>query len=232
MATTNFNIRHRPNRIGFLVRSNNMADLEEAAARCNLLWGGIRNPIIAVASETDAIADDLVRRFQVDVLLPVVKTADIEKFMGRHHLRRHPRLSGSDLFVQDWRTKKHRVTYLDVIHAVDKYWVEEFKHAGADRKSPFRLVTWDGNDPLRHLLSLRFGGYPSGVSLRDDFQAAFLNGLRASEVCIDDGKEIPTELIECVTPVTLTATELAPYGALTACGRAASILAIRATWRT
>jgi hypothetical protein len=214
MATTNFTVRHRPNRIGFLVRPDMMADLDDAAAQCCLLWGGIRNPIIPVHSESDAAADELVRRFQVDVLLPAADSDAIKQFMERHPLLRHPRISGGALLVQDWRTKKHRVTYLDVLHAIDKYWVEDFKHAGVDHKSPCRLVTWQDSDPLRHLFSLGFGKYQSDLKLRDDFREGFLKGLRASEVAIDAAKEIPEELVGCVTPVTLTGAELAPYGDL------------------
>jgi len=84
-----------------------------------------------------------------------------------------------------------------------------------DRKSPCRLVTWQDSDPLRHLFSVGFGKYPNNLNLSNDFREDFLKGLRASEVAIDAGKEIPEELIGCVTPVTLTAAELTPYGNLT-----------------
>jgi hypothetical protein len=214
MATTNFIVRHRPNRIGILVRPDMMDDLENAAALCCLIWGGIRNPIIPVNSKSDDAADELVRRFQVDALLSVADGDAIKQFMERHPLMRHPRMSGGALLVQDWRTKKSRVTYLDVLHAVDKYWVDEFKHASVG-KSPCRLVTWQDSDPLHHLFSVGFGKYSNNLNLRNDFREGFLKGLRASEVAIDAGKEIPEELIGCVTPVTLTAAELTPYGNLT-----------------
>jgi hypothetical protein len=74
MATTNVTIRHRPNRIGFLVRPSELKDVERAAEICTLLWGGIRNPIIPVATADDANADDLLKAFQLDVLCPVAET--------------------------------------------------------------------------------------------------------------------------------------------------------------
>jgi hypothetical protein len=44
------------------------SDLEKTAALCCLLWGGLHNPIIPVATETDGSADELVRTFQVDAV--------------------------------------------------------------------------------------------------------------------------------------------------------------------
>jgi hypothetical protein len=101
MATTNFIVRHRPNRIGILVRPDMMDDLENAAALCCLIWGGIRNPIIPVNSKSDDAADELVRRFQVDALLSVADGDAIKQFMERHPLMRHPRMSGGALDTGD-----------------------------------------------------------------------------------------------------------------------------------
>jgi len=69
MPTTNITIKHRPNRIGFLVRPGELKDVERAA-EVTLLWGGIRNPIIPVATADDANADKLLKAFQLDVLFP------------------------------------------------------------------------------------------------------------------------------------------------------------------
>lgn len=188
-----------------------MADLEAAVSQCCLLWGGLRNPIIPITSETDSAADELIRNFQVDVLLPVAETDEIEKFMARYELMRHPLLSARNLLVKDWRTGKHRITYLDVLHAIDKYWAQEFKHAVADAQSHCRLISWDENDPLRHLFHVSFGAYRNDLNLIYDFREAFSKGLRASEIHIKD--DVPTNLIGTVTPAILTSVELTPYGA-------------------
>jgi hypothetical protein len=77
MSTINYTVRHRPVRIGFLVRPGDVSDLEKTAALCCLLWGGLHNPIIPVATETDGSADELVRTFQVDA---VGQSGEIDKF--------------------------------------------------------------------------------------------------------------------------------------------------------
>ena len=83
MATTNITVRHRPNRIAFLVRPGELSDLERAASICTLLWGGIRNPIIPVSLKDDANADTLLGNFQVDVLFPVAESDAIKSFLER-----------------------------------------------------------------------------------------------------------------------------------------------------
>jgi hypothetical protein len=68
MATVNLTVKHRPVRIGFVVRAGEAIDLGRVSSFCALLWGGMHNPVIPVASADDASADLLVRAFQVDVL--------------------------------------------------------------------------------------------------------------------------------------------------------------------
>jgi hypothetical protein len=116
MVTVNFTVRHRPVRIGFLVRPGDFADLQKAAALCCVLWGGLYNPVIPVAAETDATADGLVRGLQVDLLFPVGPSSEINKFVARYPQLRRP---VSDILVADWNTKKKTVAYLDVLNAIE-----------------------------------------------------------------------------------------------------------------
>ena len=208
MVTVNFTVRHRPVRTGVLVRPGDFADLQKAAALCCVLWGGLYNPVIPVADETDATADGLVRGLQVDLLFPVGQSSEINKFVARYPWLRSPRLSGNDDLIADWHTKRNTVAYLDVLNAIDKYWEQEFKHAAVGSDSACRLVTWDENDALRHLFAIGFGAYDGALNLKVDFGDAFLKGLRASEVHIADGKEIPADLVRKTTPMRLTGADL------------------------
>jgi hypothetical protein len=140
MPTTNITIKHRPNRIGFLVRPGELNDVERAAEVCTLLWGGIRNPIIPVATADDANADELLKAFQLDVLFPVTETDAINDYVARYPYLLNPRIQARELLFEDWTTKKKKVAYLDVLNAVEKYWEQEFKHAPPDRKSTCRLI--------------------------------------------------------------------------------------------
>ena len=83
MATTNITVKHRPNRIGFLVRPGELADLERAASLCSLIWGGLRNPIIPVEAKDDPAADEIIRKFQIDVLIAVDESDTIKQFVER-----------------------------------------------------------------------------------------------------------------------------------------------------
>jgi len=117
-------------------------------------------------------------------------------------------MSANNILVADWRTKRNTVAYLDVLNVIDKYWGQEFKHAAVGSDSACRLVTWDENDTLRHLFAIGFGAYDGALNLKDDFRDAFLKGLRASEVHIPDGNEIPADLVLKTTPMRLTAADL------------------------
>ena len=51
MVEINANIRLRPIRIGFLVRPNDLASVQEVMRYCAAVWGGVYNPIIPVFSK-------------------------------------------------------------------------------------------------------------------------------------------------------------------------------------
>ena len=212
MPTVNLTTRHRPVRIGFLVRPGEMEDVRRAAQLCCLLWGGMGNPIIPVAAETDELADRLVQDFQVDVLMAVTKTDAIEKFMARHRWLESPRMMGRGLLTEDWRTKKNDLVYLDVMNVINRYWDEEFKHVASGSESQCRLVIWDQDDPLRDLFTVMFGAYPDDLNLRTDFRKAFLDGLRASEVRLETTQPIPADLAPRVTPARLSLADLRGHG--------------------
>ncbi len=208
MATTNITVRHRPNRIAFLVRPGELSDLERAASICTLLWGGIRNPIIPVSTKDDANADTLLGNFQVDVLFPVAESDAIKSFIERYPYLMNPRFSARELFYPDWRTKKNKVAYLDVLNAVEKYWDKEFKHAPKEIESACQLVAWPDSDPLKVVFTLSFGAYPTTLNLMEDFREGFLRGLRAKEIVIPAGGSVGAGLVHGITPMQLTGIDL------------------------
>jgi hypothetical protein len=100
MATVNLTVKHRPVRIGFVVRAGEAIDLERVSSFCALLWGGMHNPVIPVASVDDASADLLVRAFQVDVLFNTAGNDATTGFIERYPALRHPRLRARDLVTR------------------------------------------------------------------------------------------------------------------------------------
>jgi hypothetical protein len=212
MATTNITVKHRLNRIGFLVRPGELKDVERAAEICTLLWGGVRNPIIPVAAADDANADELLKTFQLDALFPVASTDAIDGFLARYPYHLNPRMQARELLFEDWNTKKKKVAYLDVLNAIEKYWAQEFKHAPPHRESRCRLVRWQAGDNLRELFAVLYGSYPSDLNLKEDFAGGFLRGLRATDVQIELGGQVPGGLERAITPIRLTGVDLQGYG--------------------
>jgi hypothetical protein len=212
MATVNLTVKHRPVRIGFVVRVGEAIDLERVSSFCALFWGGMHDPIIPVASADDASADALVGAFQVDVLFNVAVNDATTGFIARYPTLRHPRLHARDLVHRDWRSKKHVAAYLDVLNAIDKYWEQDFKHAAAGTDSGCRLVTWDEADPLSLAFRLGFGAYDSGLNLMHNFEEAFINGLRATKVAIAPDAAVPADLARKTTPMRLTGADLRGSG--------------------
>jgi hypothetical protein len=182
MATVNLTVKHRPVRIGFVVRAGEAIDLESVASFCALLWGGMHNPVIPVASADDASADLLVRAFQVDVLFNTAVNDATTGFIERYPPLRHPRLHARDLMHRDWKSKKDIVAFLDVLNAIDKYWEQDFKHAAEGTDSGCRLVTWDDADPLGPMFRIGFGAYDPDLPLLHNFEQAFAHRGRSAQL--------------------------------------------------
>ena len=212
MATVNLIVKHRPVRIGFVVRAGEAIDLERVSSFCALLWGGMHNPVIPVASADDASADLLARAFQVDVLFNTAVNDATMGFIARYPALRHPRLHARDLVHRDWKSKKDIVAYLDVLNAIDKYWEQDFKHAAEGTDSGCRLVTWDEADPLGPMFRLGFGAYDPSLNLMHNFEEAFVNGLRAKKVAIAPDAAVPADLVRKTTPMRLTGADLRGSG--------------------
>lgn len=212
MATTSLSVKYRPIRIGFLVRDGNIDDLVKAAGINTLLWGGIHNPIIPVSGTNKEFSRQLLSLFSVDVLFAVSHTAEIDEVIKNNPFLRDPGHYAENIFYEDWHTKKSILGYLDSINIVDYYWEKEFKNKPKRYKSNCALVKWDSTDACNNLFSIIYGYFPTSYNLKDDFQNAFLKGLRSKEISISQGGNIDKNLAKSITPITATALELDGYG--------------------
>jgi hypothetical protein len=212
MNDVTLSLRYRPLRVGLLVRQGELADLERAAGIASLLWGGIHNPLIPIGPDTACFAEQLITLFQIDVLYPVGQSPEITAFTTAHQFLRTPRMSGSDLFVADWPSSRMRVTCLDSMNIIDRHWEKDFKARPQGYTSQCRLVSWDLADTERELLALSYGYFPTDINLSDDFQTAFVLGMRAGKTTIDPGTPLPEELSSTYTPLLLTAVDLEASG--------------------
>ncbi len=211
MASVNLSVKYRPIRIGFLVRDGSIDDLVKAAGINTLLWGGIYNPIIPVSTDPK-FAEQLINLFSVDVLFPVSKTKEIDDLIKKYPFLKDPGHYAQNIFYEDWHTKKNILGYLSSVNIVNYYWDKELKHKPKDYKSNCVLVKWQDDDALKNLFAIMFGYFPKEYNLRDNFENAFLKGLRSREVELSTDASIPNKLTENITPIKLTGLELRGYG--------------------
>lgn len=211
MPTTTVSVRYRPLRIGFLVREGSLEDLVEASGLNTLLIGGMYNPILPISGNNE-LPESLVRLFNLDILYPVAKTPEINVFLEQHKNLRTTHNHSNNFFYEEWKVKGKRPIYLDVINAIEFYWETEFKHRSRKFKSEFCLIRWAEDDPLHNLLCLNFGHYPKKYDLVEDYEEAFLNGLRARELSIEKEGIVDVPEGKVIVPINTTALELEGYG--------------------
>lgn len=210
MTTTNLSIKYRPVKIGFLVRDGSIEDLVKASGINTLLWGGIYNPIIPVSKDMRFV-EQLMRLLSIDTLFPVSHTEEIDGLIKKYPFLTNPGHYDQNIFYEDWHTKKNIVGYLDSLNIINYYWDREFKHKPKDYKSNCVLVRWEDNDELKNLFSILFGYFPNDNNLKDNFEDAFLKGLRSKEIKLSHNDSIPKELTENIYPLKLTGMELKGY---------------------
>lgn len=210
MATTNFLAKYRPLKIGFLVRDGAIEDIVEVAKINTLLWGGIHNPIIPVSSNTGD-AEVLIRSLSLDILHPVVQDANTNKVLANFESLKAPHYFTYEMFVKEYHTKKYKVTYLDALNIIDRYYQEHFKGQQKKRKSNCALIRWDADEELKNLFTILFGEYSSKFNLEEDFETAFLKGLHSHEIKIEKNQILNKDIAERVTPITLTSLDLKNY---------------------
>lgn len=212
MANTSFSIKYRPVKIGFLIREGEVDDLVSVAGINTLLWGGVYNPVIPVAEASLEATRKLINLFDVDILVPIVHTESIDAILKEYEHLRDPSHYSKNVFYEDWRSKKQVIGYLDVINIVNYYWKNEFKDKPQDFKSNCALVEWDKDDELSKLFSISFGYFPTEHNLKEDFQRAFVYGLRSNVAKIKKGAKLIGKISNYADPLSATSFKLEVYG--------------------
>ena len=189
---------YRPVRIGWVIDGRDTAQLETAARWNACLWGGRYNPIIS--TEDTTLANQQIRLFGVDVLVPVITTTTTESFIKSHtHLHFH---MWSESIFHD----KH-CEFLDIRHAAKK----AARYAMSDRSSGLRQVvqpTWAPTDPLAPLLHLLLGRYPDPAEIKIDYTAGLRADLGFEQKAIIEGEALPLEWLSVTTPLRFSGFDL------------------------
>ena len=211
MTLQDVRIEYRNLRVGFCVRNGNIDDVIRAVELNSLLWGGAFNPIIPVGA-SDELDHNLVKLFQVDVLVPVTETKEIKDFLDNYKWARLPISHHSNsIFEEDARERsKKYVTLLDVSQILKKLWDSDFKFL-KNKQSNCAYPVWKATDPDKDIFALIFGEYPKD-NLVINYEKNYKQVLKPKEIKIEKGKSLSATLATNISPILLTEHETTPYG--------------------
>jgi hypothetical protein len=113
MPTHSVQVRYRPVRFGWCLRTGDMEQLRRVLRLTHTLWGGRFNPIIPI--DDPARGDTLVERARADLLWGAADDVGVQRFIQNYPWLRWPWAS-SELFAPSF----HGVDalYLDIVHPV------------------------------------------------------------------------------------------------------------------
>jgi hypothetical protein len=182
-------LEYRPVRIGWVIPDRDIARLITAASWSACLWGGRFNPIIPI--HDPALAEQLVKAFAVDLLIPIDPTDATRAFMDRFpYLAQHR--WGEPIF------ERRRSEFADIRHVVRRI----HRHQDNQAKSALILPTWDQTDGLDPLFSVLFGRYPTPNDQIADYKGGIRRAYDAPEPSIPG--VVPPELLGGIPPLALT----------------------------
>lgn len=200
VGTVNIRVRYRPARIGWCVREGNWDDLRLALRLTHVFWGGRFNPVIPVGSSA---ADELVRRFRVDVLFGLDDGPGIKEFIERFDELPWP-FFDAGLFTSD-----HVPRFLDVSHPLQSIVIEPEETAiHALPSSGLTLVQWREDDPLADVLLATFGAYPKSDHVGTDYADFVRRHTGTVDELISAEQRIPSHLLDRITPSELSRLDL------------------------
>ena len=153
-------LEYRPVRIGWVIADRDLANLTTGAC----LWGGSFNPIIPLYDLE--LAEQLVKSFAVDLLIPVRPTDATQAFVNRFVYLARGR----------WREpifEQRQCEFADIRHVVRRIHRRQDNRA----KSASTLPTWDQGDWLDPLFSILFGRYPEPSDQVADYRGGIQHRL-------------------------------------------------------
>lgn len=202
MTNVNVRVRYRPVRIGWCIRDKNWDDFRRALRLTHVFWGGRFNPIIPVGASS---AEQLVRRFRVDVLVDIVDDPQIEAFLKSFAHLPWPVLLERGLF-----NAEPAPTFLDITHPLRRLAVDEPKSEGilTQYSTQLTLPCWQESDPLADLFLATFGAYPRSDEIGIDYVGFIKETLAAADEWIRENETIPSDLLDRRTPSDLSSMDL------------------------
>lgn len=195
--TLRVNLSYRPLRIGWAVRSDDIASIRRAMTYSHAMWGGRFNPILLVDHEQEA--KDQVELFRLDAIVPLGSDATAIDFPKKFPHLIDPN-HGQPIFVKAEKGQSF-ANVLDIGNAMtylhDKpAWSEFFK-------TGIRKYDWDENDPLADVFLMQLGRFPSVEEIGVDYDD-WLQQLASPEtLSLPLGGKLPGDIASFASRATL-----------------------------
>jgi len=172
METVSVRVFYRPVRIGWCLLSGDQQGLREAWRISHALWGGRFNPIIPV--DQPNLADRLVKAFRVDVIWPMSKGEQVERFVAeRKHL---PDPFYHDTLFLKEKDREGRPVLLDLRHPIRRFHAEYIRGASAPKHKVIAFE-WPADDVLSDIFLAVLGDVPAVETTGIDYKAHLKNSL-------------------------------------------------------
>jgi hypothetical protein len=200
--TVSLNVEYRPIRVGFCVRDGDLASAMRAMEYAHTIWGGRFCPIIPI--DNFNYAEQLVNSFKVDILFPIKKDTEIEKFLAKFQHLRWP-FSHEEFWIEQNSGKSTQL--LSVAHPFRHIATQTGRDTTA--RDPVVLLKWDKTDLLDSWLLAFVGAYAKEDSGQlPDYEKQFCEILNATIQTLEPNQNLPSNFFEFVTPNLITEFDL------------------------
>lgn len=189
MDTIRVNIAYRPLRICWAIKEGDFAAFREAVRINHALWGGRFNPIVVVDRASEARA--LVEAFRADIVKPLGEHDEVKAFAAAFEHLISP-FFHDGVFIGQGQEARAQVLDMQnaMVFARDSSELKQIQ----ERKP--RIYKWTAEDPLADVFLMQLGAYPEKETVHIDYESMFKGVLGASEVVIEPGAELPTDLFD------------------------------------
>lgn len=183
-----------------------MGDFLSAVGYCTQLWGGVHNVMLPMGSKEDRDwVDVFIRRYCVDILVPIGSSALIDEVVEYHGFLHWPTGTVGENPMTITAYSGERLSLFDMRVPLSDYWQREGRHLS---ESTAMLPTWDVGEKLGPLFATTFGLFPETATL-PDLRTTYLTSTRAQ---IADPLALPhIDWGSVVTPLKMTGLALSNH---------------------
>lgn len=195
--TLRVDLSYRPLRIGWAVKSDDIAGIRHAMTCSHAMWGGRFNPILPVDQEKTA--SELVELYRLDSIEPVGTDPAVVAFPDKFPHLVAPHIDRGIFVKADEGQSFSRV--LDLVNVVNHFndqpdWTGFFKDG-------IRKYYWDDNDPLANVFLMQLGRFPTPEAIGTDYDNWLDQLAKPETLTIPLGGKLPGDICSAVTRATI-----------------------------